>query len=166
MRMRSTTRARHPVRPDQVENLRQWFNQLETDRRDEVIATLIDETVSQETAVLIPNNGNPILVYAMEVDDPVQSKASANSGKHPIDAEHRAVMQAAVSGVPDHETVLDISPRKRCRSPSRTPLDNALRYSRSRPDQDRTTSTKCGATVSHPVAPDFSRYPTQVVSPH
>ena len=98
------------VHPDQVENLRQWFTELQTDRRDEVVATLIDETVTQETAVLIPNNGNPILIYAMEVDDPIQSKASANSGKHPIDAEHRAVMQAAIIGAPDHETILDVSP--------------------------------------------------------
>lgn len=98
------------VHPDQVENLRRWFTQLQTDRRDEVVATLIDETVIQETAVLIPNNGNPILIYAMNVEYPVQSKASANSGKHPIDAEHRAVMQAAISGILEHETVLDISP--------------------------------------------------------
>lgn len=98
------------VHPDQVENLRQWFTQLQTDRRDEVVATLIDETVSQETAVLIPNNGNPILIYAMEVEDPIQSKASAKSGKHPIDTEHRAVMQAALNGAPDHETILDVSP--------------------------------------------------------
>lgn len=97
------------VHPDQVENLRTWFIDLQTVRRDEAIATLVDETVTQETAILIPNDDNPILIYAMEVEDPVQSKASANSGKHPIDAEHRAVMQAAVSGTPEHETLLDIS---------------------------------------------------------
>jgi hypothetical protein len=98
------------VHPNEVENLRRWFTQLQTERRDEVVATLIDETVTQETAVLIPNDGNPILVYAMEVEDPIQSKASANSGKHPIDAQHRAVMQAAISGSPEHETILDVSP--------------------------------------------------------
>lgn len=72
------------VHPDEVENLRRWFAQLQTVRKDEVIATLVDETVTQETASLIPNDGNPILVYAMEVEDPIRSKASANSGKHPI----------------------------------------------------------------------------------
>ena len=98
------------VHPGQVESLRAWFSQLHTTRRDEAIATLIDETVTHETAVLIPNDGKPILIYAMEVEDPVQSRASADSGKHPIDAEHRAITQAAISGVPDHEVVLDISP--------------------------------------------------------
>jgi len=97
------------VHPDQVEDLRQWFTGLQTTRRDETIATLIDETVTQETAILIPNGGNPILVYAMEVADPIQSKTSAKSGKHPIDAEHRTAMRAAISGVPEHEIILDIS---------------------------------------------------------
>lgn len=98
------------VHSDEVENLRQWFTQLQTTRRDETIATLIDETVTQETAVLIPNEGNPILIYAMEVEDPVQSKASASSGKHPIDAEHRAITHAAINGTPEHEIILDITP--------------------------------------------------------
>jgi hypothetical protein len=98
------------VHPDQVDNLRAWLNELQTTRRPEVLATLIDETVTQETAILIPNNGSPLLVYAMEVDDPVASKASARSGKHPIDAEHRAVLNAAISGTPDMETLLDIRP--------------------------------------------------------
>jgi len=101
------------VHPDQVEDLRQWFTGLQTARRDETIATLLDETVTQETAILIPNDGNPILVYAMEVEDPIQSKTSARSGKHPIDAEHRTAMQAAISGIPEHEIILDISPGAR-----------------------------------------------------
>ena len=101
------------VHPDQVEDLRQWFTGLQTARRDETIATLIDETVTQETAILIPNGGNPILVYAMEVEDPIQSKTSARSGKHPIDAEHRTAMQVAISGIPEHEIILDISPGSR-----------------------------------------------------
>ena len=98
------------VHAEEVANLRSWFAQLQTSRRSEAIATLLDETVSHATAILIPNNGHPILVYALEVDDPAQARASAGSGKHPIDAEHRAILRSALSGTPDHETILDISP--------------------------------------------------------
>jgi hypothetical protein len=98
------------IHPAEVENLRDWFTQLQTVRRDEAIATLVDEAVSHETALLIPNDGRPILVYAMEVDDPVLAQASAQSGRHPIDAEHRAVTEAAVCGIPEHETMLDLRP--------------------------------------------------------
>jgi len=98
------------VHPDQVDMLRTWFEQLETTRRAEAIATLIDETVSHETAVLISDGDQPILVYAMEVDDPEQARASADSGQHPIDAEHRAVLARAFAEDPPHETVLDLTP--------------------------------------------------------
>ena len=49
-----------------------------------------------------------ILVYAMEVADPVQARQSADSGKHPIDAEHRAITRAALAGTPSQEVVLDL----------------------------------------------------------
>ena len=98
------------VHPGEVASLKRWFTQLQTSRRGEAIATLLDETVSHETAILIPNDGHPILVYAMEVEDPAQARASADSGRHPIDAEHRAILRSALSGTPDHETILDISP--------------------------------------------------------
>ncbi len=95
------------VRPGEIENLKSWFDQLRTVRRDEALATLIDETVHHETAILI--EGDPHnLVYAMEVEDPVQSKASASSGKHPIDAEHRTVMQSALGDSPSHQVLLDL----------------------------------------------------------
>lgn len=96
------------VRPEQVEPLKAWFERLETDRRDEAIATLIDETVTHETAMLVETADGPLLVYAMEVEDPERAKASADSGRHPIDAEHRTVMRAAAASVPLHETILDL----------------------------------------------------------
>ena len=50
----------------------------------------------------------PMLVYAMEVADPVQSRRSADSGKHAIDTEHRAVTRAAIGSAPTQEMVLDL----------------------------------------------------------
>jgi len=96
------------VHPDQVDSLREWFRQLETTRRAEALATLIDETVTHEQAILVTETDPPMLVYAMEVADPVQSRRSADSGKHSIDAEHRAITRAAVAGAPEQEVILDL----------------------------------------------------------
>lgn len=96
------------VHPDQVESLKDWFKQLETTRRPEALATLIDETVTHERAVLITEGNRSILVYAMEVADPEQSRRSADSGKHPIDAEHQAITRPALAGRPTQEVILDL----------------------------------------------------------
>lgn len=98
------------VHPDQIDRLRDWFTQIETTRRDEAVATLVDETVSHETAILLTDGDRPILIYAMEVDDPERARRSADSGRHPIDADHHAIMRAAISGRPEQEVLLDITP--------------------------------------------------------
>ena len=38
----------------------------------------------------------------------MQSRQSAGSGKHPIDAEHQAITRAALAGTPAQEVVLDL----------------------------------------------------------
>ena len=98
------------VHADQVDALRAWFEQLQTTRRNEAIATLIDETVNQETAILVKVARQHLLVYAMDVDDPEQARRSADSGNHAIDPEHRQILRQALAGTPDHETILDIAP--------------------------------------------------------
>jgi hypothetical protein len=96
------------VHPDQVDSLRAWFRQLETTRRSEALATLIDETVTHERAILVTETDRPMLIYAMEVADPVQSRRSADSGKNSIDTEHRAITRAAIAGAPAQEVILDL----------------------------------------------------------
>lgn len=98
------------VHADRVDTLRSWFNEIQTTRREEAIATLIDETVDQETAILVEVGDQHLLVYAMDVEDPAQARRSADSGKHPIDADHRRVLERVLAGTPTHETILDISP--------------------------------------------------------
>jgi len=98
------------VHADQVDTLRSWFNEIQTTRRDEAVATLVDETVDQETAILVEVDNQHLLVYAMDVQDPGQARRSADSGKHPIDADHQRILQQVLAGTPTHEKILDISP--------------------------------------------------------
>lgn len=101
--------VRH-VHPDQVDRLRWWMHQLQHDRRAEAEATLVDETVDHERAVLVEVGGRHLLVYAMEVRDAERARRSADSGTHPIDAEHRAVLAQVLAAGPDEEVLLDLTP--------------------------------------------------------
>ena len=98
------------VHADQVDTLRSWFIEVQTTRRAEAVATLVDETVDQETAILVEVGDQHLLVYAMDVQDSDQARRSAHSGKHPIDADHHRILERVLAGIPTHETVLDISP--------------------------------------------------------
>jgi Family of unknown function (DUF6176) len=90
------------VHPDQVQNLRAWFGELQTTRRDQAVATLVDETVDHETAVLVAIGADHHLVYAMEVGDPEQARRSADSGRHRIDLEHHEVPVEDAGAVRPH----------------------------------------------------------------
>jgi hypothetical protein len=80
------------VKPEKEARLREWLSGLNA-RADEVRATFEAETVRAEKAYIIPTSDGPVLVYAMEAEDfDVGAQAYATS-KHPIDHEHRAVMQ-------------------------------------------------------------------------
>jgi hypothetical protein len=96
------------VRPDQVGVLEDWFAQLEGPRRDEAVRTLEDEGCRHETALILQTSDGPVLVYAMEVEDPERSKAAARSSTHAVDAEHRAVLAATLGDRPEFRRVFDL----------------------------------------------------------
>ena len=98
------------VHADQIDLLRDWMHQLQTTRRSEAEATLIDETVDHEQALLVEVAGRHLLIYAIEVRDPEQARRSADSGHHPIDAEHHEVLARALEQALPHEVLLDITP--------------------------------------------------------
>lgn len=79
-------------------------------RRQEGLATLLDEGCSHELALLIEGKDGPVVVYVMEVEDVETSQEAARSSRHPIDADHRRVMGATVGDSVPYEVLLDLRP--------------------------------------------------------
>jgi hypothetical protein len=102
--------AIHRVNPDRADELREWFVEVGGPRRLEALATLIDEGCTHEQALLIEGKDGPVVVYVMEVDDVEQSQRAARTSKHPLDKDHKRVMQDAVGDAVPCEVLLDLRP--------------------------------------------------------
>ena len=85
------------IHPDKIERLRSWMHGLR-DRMDEVRATFAQEGVHHEIAWLVQGQDGPIMVYAVEVDDPEAARRAHESSTLPIDLEYRQVMQEVTAG--------------------------------------------------------------------
>jgi hypothetical protein len=68
---------------------------------------LVDETCTHEQAFLIEGKEGSVVVYVMEVADVEQSRRARERSSHPIDADHRRVMQRAVGDAVPSELLLD-----------------------------------------------------------
>jgi uncharacterized protein DUF6176 len=96
------------IKPGKEARLREWLAQL-NDRADEVRATFRDETVRAEQAFIAVGPQGPMLVYAVEAADFERGAAAFADSQHPIDAEHRAVMQECVGPALDIRPLYDVS---------------------------------------------------------
>lgn len=96
------------VNPEHVELFRDWMAQLNGPRREEALATLDNEGCSHELAVLVEGPDGPLIVYAMEVESVEKSRVAAENSTHPIDKEHRAVLDKAIGERPSLEKLLDL----------------------------------------------------------
>ena len=96
------------VKPECVDLFRDWMRQLNGPRRDEALATLVDEGCTHERVLLIEGADGPVVVYVMEVESVERSRNAAENSKHPIDAEHRAVLDAAIGERVEYELLLDL----------------------------------------------------------
>jgi Family of unknown function (DUF6176) len=63
------------VNPGRADELREWLSEANGPRREEALATLVDEGCNHEQAFLIEGAEGPVVIYVMQVDD--------------IDARHR-----------------------------------------------------------------------------
>jgi hypothetical protein len=97
------------VKPDHLDELRQWFRTVNGPRRDEAIATLADEGCRHEQAYLLSDSEGPLLLYVMEVEGVERTSQAAGTSSHPIDADHLRAMTEAVGDSIEAELVLDLS---------------------------------------------------------
>jgi hypothetical protein len=94
------------VREEQVDRLRAWMSEL-NDRLDEVRWTFRQETVRHEAAYLVRGEEGPILVYAIDAEDPQVGHEVAAASTLPIDIEHREVMRSVLSGPAEAELLYE-----------------------------------------------------------
>lgn len=83
------------LKPGSLPRVREWAAEL-TRRRDEVMATLRDETARIETVFLESNADGDFLVYYMRVDDADANRRAVERSTHAIDVYHRSMMQEVV----------------------------------------------------------------------
>jgi hypothetical protein len=98
------------VNPDHALDLRRWFREVGGPRRQEALATLVDEGCTHEQVLLIEGKDGPVVIYVMEVDDVVKAQEAAVSSDHKIDAEHKRIMKRAVGDSVECEVLLDLRP--------------------------------------------------------
>ena len=67
------------VNPELLEIFREWMAQLNGPRRDEALATLVDEGCSHELVVLIEDPEGPLVICAMEVESIEKSSEAADT---------------------------------------------------------------------------------------
>lgn len=109
-RSRDAARLHQTRSPDKVDELREWLRIVNGQRRAEALATLVDEACSHEQAVLIEGKDGPMVVYVMEVADVDHSRRAAEQSSHPIDGDHREVMQRTLGDPVPSELLLDLHP--------------------------------------------------------
>src|SRR5215210_6082897 len=95
------------VRPERVGRMRQWFGELMR-RQDEVRETFRNEEVRHEQAWLIETSDGPLLVYAVEVEDPERALRAFETSELAIDGEHRRVMDEVTQGTAEVEKLYDL----------------------------------------------------------
>jgi hypothetical protein len=98
------------VNPGRADQLREWLAEVNGPRRAEAVATLVNEGCTHEQAFLIEGVDGPVVVYVMEVDHIDASEESARSSWHPIDADHKRVMEQALGDPIASELLLDLRP--------------------------------------------------------
>jgi hypothetical protein len=76
-------------------------------RPDEVRETFRQEGVNHEQAFLLEGKDGPILIYAIEMEDPVRARLAFQNSTLPIDREHAQVMAQVLAGRVDAELLYE-----------------------------------------------------------
>ena len=94
------------LKPGSLPRVREWAAEL-TRRREEVMATLRDETARVETVFLESTAAGDYLVYYMRVDDSDADRRAFERSTHTIDAYHRKFMNDVVESRQPLELLVD-----------------------------------------------------------
>jgi len=95
------------VREEKLDLLKGWIEELKR-REDEVLETFEQEGTRHERAYLLEGKEGPVLVYAMEMEDPERARRAYQESELPIDLEHREVMRKVTAGPVQVEQLLDL----------------------------------------------------------
>lgn len=78
-------------------------------RQDEVRASFRQEGVRHEQAFLLESASGPVLVYAIEVEDPDAAQRAYDASTLAIDAEHREVMAEVLGPAAEVELLYEVA---------------------------------------------------------
>jgi len=84
------------VKPEKLGRLEAWLAEL-MQRQEEVRETFVQETVRHEQAFILRGAEGPVLVYVVEAEDHERGKAAYRASQHPIDLEHRRVLEEVLA---------------------------------------------------------------------
>jgi hypothetical protein len=98
--------SRIRLKPGSLPRVREWAAEL-TRRREEVMATLRDETARIESVFLESTSDGDFLVYYMRVDDADADRKAVERSTHAIDAYHRSLMREIVESRHALELLVD-----------------------------------------------------------
>jgi hypothetical protein len=96
------------VRPTEEARLRQWLAEVSGPRAQEAVTTLVEEGCTHELAIVVRTADGPLLISAMEVGDEDRVDEVFNTSEHPIDKEHKEMLQTSLDSPADADLVLDL----------------------------------------------------------
>ena len=97
------------LKPNSLGLVEDWSKELNA-RKEEVLATLIDETVVFESAFLDKiSDDEAYLIYIMVIEDVEQCRKAVQVSTHSIDAYHKEFKQKTSDGVKSLKTLISFS---------------------------------------------------------
>ena len=96
------------VRPDQVEQLRAFGDELDQ-RRGEMEQALATAGTRQERAFLLRSVEPPIVVFIYDFDDPARATQAFRESNRPVDRRYKQVMDTVLADPVEVELLYDVT---------------------------------------------------------
>jgi Family of unknown function (DUF6176) len=94
------------IRDEQVDELRRGMQEIDQ-RQEELLATFAGETMSQEAVFLLPPREGFVLICVTEAEDTDVADREFAASQAPIDLQYKRVLDVAISGEAEVETLLE-----------------------------------------------------------